>query len=395
MLTFIFGSVGMFVGEMQKRMRLKRDNNDVGEFDDGPLHRTPTVCSEHPVLKWMTCTQRFTVTLLCTTPLTSFVFISSRSHINPHATSNQVRFATPPKREGIDSHHSIIMPPVPISNHHGGKKPGAGGGAIHIERRTWDIETYEQKAIDRRKQEESGEVSNEASNNNGNGDVEAKPEFRKAAEGAAGPQGSKRAFLQARTDKIRDLDERVGSKVEVILEDAVAKKDGSGVVKKVGVGWHCSVCNCMLKDSHAYLDHINGRRHLKQLGFSMRVERSTETDLMEKLSQLKKKKQQKEEGKEKEDIVSFDELVKEKDEAEQKRIEERRRKRKERRNRNKQQTGGDDAADADEEVTEQAVEHGQEEAEVEEEQEEEEEEEGANSMAALMGFSGFGGSNRA
>jgi U4/U6.U5 tri-snRNP component SNU23 len=274
------------------------------------------------------------------------------------------------------------MPPVPPSNH-SGKKPGAGGGAIHIERRTWDIETYEQKAIDRRKQEESGGVSNEASNNNnnGNGRIEAKPEFRKAAEGAAGPQGSKRAFLQARTDKIRDLDERVGSKVEVILEDAVAKKDGSGVVKKVGVGWHCSVCNCMLKDSHAYLDHINGRRHLKQLGFSMRVERSTETDLMEKLSQLKKKKQQKEEGKEK-------------DEAEQKRIEERRRKRKERRNRNKQQTGVDDAADADEEFTEHAVEQGQEEAEVGEEQEEEEED-GANSMAALMGFSGFGGSNRA
>jgi U4/U6.U5 tri-snRNP component SNU23 len=264
------------------------------------------------------------------------------------------------------SHQRTGMPSSPP------KKPAA---ASHIERRTWDTATYEQKAKDRRKQEESIAINAASASAAKGGGFDAKPEFRKAEEGAAGPQGSERAFLQARTEKLRDLDERVGSKVEVILEDAVgASKDG--VVKKVGVGWHCSVCNCMLKDSNAYLDHINGRRHLRLLGFSMRVERSTETDLMEKLEKLKKKKLQSEQGKEKEEIVNFDELVKEKDEAEKKRIAERRRKRKERRERDNQ-SKEDDIVKREQTVDEEDIDV----------------DEGADSMAAIMGFSGFGGSS--
>lgn len=259
------------------------------------------------------------------------------------------------------------------------KKPSAG----HIERRTWDVETYEKKAKARKRQEESG-ASSEPPKTAVETNDESKPEFRRAEEGAAGPQGSKRAFLQARTERISDFDERVGSKVEVILEDTIgASKDG--VIKKMGAGWHCSVCNCMLKDSNAYLDHINGRKHLKQLGFSMRVERSTESDLMTKLSQLKKKKEQREEGTEKEEIVDYNQLVMEKDYEEEKRIEERRRKRKERRKRNMddEATGSkaDDAVEATAIKTEQEV-------------EEEVEEEEIDPMAAMMGFSGFGGSKR-
>lgn len=263
------------------------------------------------------------------------------------------------------------MPPPPT------KKPSAG----HIERRTWDIETYEKKAQARRRQEESGAPLEPPKTGAADQTDDTKPEFRKAEEGAAGPQGSKRAFLQARTEKITDLDERVGSKVEVILEDTIGASK-NGVIKKMGAGWHCSVCNCMLKDSNAYLDHINGRRHLKQLGFSMRVERSTESDLMAKLSQLKKKKEQALEGKEKEEIIDYNQLVMEKDEEEQKRIEERRRKRKERRKRNKE---GGDAVSKTENEGDKAPEN-----EVGEEVEEEE----IDPMAALMGFSGFGGSNR-
>ena len=40
-------------------------------------------------------------------------------------------------------------------------------------------------------------------------------------------------------------------------------------------GYHCPTCECTLKDSEAYLDHINGKRHQRKLGFSMRVEAAT------------------------------------------------------------------------------------------------------------------------
>ena len=40
-------------------------------------------------------------------------------------------------------------------------------------------------------------------------------------------------------------------------------------------GYYCSVCDCILRDSASYLDHINGKYHNRALGMSMRVERST------------------------------------------------------------------------------------------------------------------------
>jgi U4/U6.U5 tri-snRNP component SNU23 len=38
-------------------------------------------------------------------------------------------------------------------------------------------------------------------------------------------------------------------------------------------GFYCSVCECVLKDSVTYLDHINGKWHMRALGMSMRVEK--------------------------------------------------------------------------------------------------------------------------
>ena len=38
-------------------------------------------------------------------------------------------------------------------------------------------------------------------------------------------------------------------------------------------GYYCSVCDCILRDSQSYLDHINGKWHNRALGMSMRVER--------------------------------------------------------------------------------------------------------------------------
>jgi U4/U6.U5 tri-snRNP component SNU23 len=45
-------------------------------------------------------------------------------------------------------------------------------------------------------------------------------------------------------------------------------------------GYYCSVCDCILRDSHSYLDHINGKYHNRALGMSMRVEQSTAEEVV-------------------------------------------------------------------------------------------------------------------
>ncbi len=48
----------------------------------------------------------------------------------------------------------------------------------------------------------------------------------------------------------------------------------SAVLVLLQAGYYCSVCDCILRDSQSYLDHINGKWHNRALGMSMRVERS-------------------------------------------------------------------------------------------------------------------------
>lgn len=53
--------------------------------------------------------------------------------------------------------------------------------------------------------------------------------------------------------------------------------------------FYCKVCKVQLKDSNAWFDHINGKKHNQMLGMTMVVERVTVDRVKEKLAGLKRK----------------------------------------------------------------------------------------------------------
>ena len=297
---------------------------------------------------------------------------------------------------------------------------------VNVERRTWDKETYESRAKSRAQAEASADNNNNGSTDasphaaasdsaaaaiaNAINPTEEKEEFLPANAGRAGPMGSQRAFLKARSKKV-DLEGKLGTSEIIDPAAASATKSGmaegplqpsSGVSKcSDGVGWHCRVSDCFVKDSLTYLDHINGKKHQRYLGYTMRVEKSTTEEVSGVLKGLAEKKRERDGninslaalgGGGREEAIDFEEVVRSRDEEALKRKADRARRREERKKREKQER--EEAVNAvavnfDNPADENGEQQGGEEEDLEEE-------EGRidPNLAAMMGFSGFGGSRK-
>lgn len=88
---------------------------------------------------------------------------------------------------------------------------------------------------------------------------------------------SQRTYLKQRQTDL-DLDKNLG-KSQVVTAHTIKPMQG---------GYWCSVCECLLKDSSTYLEHVNGRRHNRNLGMNMKVEKIGVDRIKEKLKSLRK-----------------------------------------------------------------------------------------------------------
>lgn len=196
-------------------------------------------------------------------------------------------------------------------------------------RRTWDREEYEKKAKERAEELEDDEDNDED---------ESSSKRR--------PSAPVKRELLKRRDYDVDLEANLGKSV-VITKTTPLSHTG---------GYYCNVCDCVVKDSVNFLDHINGKKHQRNLGMSMRVERSS-LDQVQRRFELNKRKREEEKQKKGKEYDLEERMTVLREEEEQ-----RKQQRKIARKEKKQKTFDDGVIDPD--------------------------------LAAMMGFSGFGTSKK-
>ena len=207
-------------------------------------------------------------------------------------------------------------------------------GVDNTQRRKWDKEEYAAKAAERERAEEERERGASG---------RPRPPAGAIVERKALSVG---AIIQR--DYKKELEARVGTKTIVNLDTGE------------GLGFKCKETGVILKDSMAYLDHINGKKQQKALGMSMRVERSTVDQVKARFESAKRKKAEAEDAK----VLDFAARVAAAAEEEE-RLRAERQERKKAKKEAKKADGGDDGLGGMD-----------------------------PEMAAMMGFSGFGGGKK-
>ncbi|KZT26655.1 hypothetical protein NEOLEDRAFT_1168554 [Neolentinus lepideus HHB14362 ss-1] len=136
-------------------------------------------------------------------------------------------------------------------------------------RRKWDKEEYAEKAKKRDQDEKERMQENE----------------ERAKQGKRPRKGHKQDLpkpteLMQQRETPLELDKNLGK--TMVVQNASGR--GPGVP-----GFYCEACSRTYKDSSAYLDHINGRAHLRALGQTTRIARSTVEQVRARIAYLREK----------------------------------------------------------------------------------------------------------
>jgi hypothetical protein len=147
---------------------------------------------------------------------------------------------------------------------HKRKMKKASSGVDNTTRRKWNKDEYTAKAAERERVEDE------------------KFGFKKPSVPAGAIVERKELNVASiiQRDYKKELEARVGTKTLVNLDTGE------------GLGFKCKESGVILKDSMAYLDHINGKKQQKALGMSMVVERSSVEQVKNAFVNAKRKKQE-------------------------------------------------------------------------------------------------------
>eukprot|EP00389_Voromonas_pontica_P007058 GDKH01010641.1.p1 GENE.GDKH01010641.1~~GDKH01010641.1.p1 ORF type:complete len:272 (-),score=60.20 GDKH01010641.1:76-891(-) len=152
------------------------------------------------------------------------------------------------------------------------KKPAEG--VDKLGRKVWDKEFYAQKAKERTEKEQLNADLEDDLNKLLHG---KKKKLKEA------PPPEERTWL-THHDRDLKLDEKLG-KSAIITAHTHKSKQG---------GYWCEDCECLIKDSSSWLDHINGKKHNRIAGRKMLVERVDADKVRERLDALKNRRPEEE-----------------------------------------------------------------------------------------------------
>ncbi|KAH9847624.1 hypothetical protein C2E23DRAFT_889869 [Lenzites betulinus] len=151
-----------------------------------------------------------------------------------------------------------------------GKQGAYGARAQDTDfRKKWDKEEYAEKARKHDEEEKQRMKENE----------ELQKQGKKPRRGRKDDLPKPTELMKRREGSL-DLDKNLGK--TIVVQSAGTR--GPGVP-----GFYCEPCNRTYKDSSGYLDHINGRAHLRALGQTTRIERSTLEQVRARIAYLREK----------------------------------------------------------------------------------------------------------
>ncbi|KAK7472708.1 U4/U6.U5 snRNP associated protein [Stygiomarasmius scandens] len=137
-------------------------------------------------------------------------------------------------------------------------------------RKKWDKEEYAEKAKKRDLEEKERMQENE----------------ERMKQGKRPRKGQKRDDLPKPTELMKqregplDLDKNLNK--TMVVQNPGGRGPGQP-------GFHCETCNRTYKDTTGYLDHINSRAHLRALGQTTKLERSTLEQVRARIALLREK----------------------------------------------------------------------------------------------------------